>query len=337
MRQQSTTMRDVAQHAGVSVQTVSHVVNGTGNISDETRQRVLRTIEELNYRRNPIARSMRTRQTRMIALIILNISNPVLSLIASTIEAAAYAQGYHVLLYNTGLDMARERDYLNEIGDRRADGVIIVNTMDRASTARLVEQNVPAVLIDCAQPNSPLPTVSVDNLQAAYAATEHLLTLGHRRIAHISGTPGVEIAHQREMAYLQAMEAHGMAYRRVVPSGSIQWGFRNGYNAMNELLRDAEPPTAVFAASDELAIGAYRALAEAGMRVPHDISIMGFDNIEASAYTTPPLTTVNQPFLQLGQEAFSLLMRMLDGEQANPSNVLLPAEIVIRESTGAPP
>lgn len=337
MRHQSATMRDVALHAGVSVQTVSYVVNGTGNISEETRLRVLRAIEELNYRRNPIARSMRTHQTRMIALIVLEIANPVLSLIASTIEAAAYAQDYHVLLYNTGLDPARERIYLNEIGDRRADGAIIVNVIDRQVTAQLSDERVPAVLIDCPTPDSPLPTVSVDNLRGAYAATQHLLDLGHRRIAHIAGSRDIAIARERERAYRQALDDGGVAYQRVIFSDNIEWSYESGYTAMKTLLADPEPPTAVFAASDAMAIGAYRALAEYGLRVPDDMSLVGFDNIEASAFTTPPLTTVHQPFLELGQAAFGLLHRMLDGEPLAAPNVLLPADIIVRESTGAPP
>lgn len=334
MRDSSPTMRDVAKHSGVSVQTVSHVVNQTGNISDDTRQRVMRSIDELNYRRNPIARSMRTRETRMIALIILDISNPVLSLIASTIESAAYAQDYHVLLYNTGHDPAREQDSLSEIGNRRADGVIIVNTINRDNMAQLNAEGVPTVLIDSPILSSPVPVVSVDNSAGAQMATQHLIDLGHRRIAHIAGSRDLGIARQRESAYAQAMDENGLDYRRVVYAHSIQWGYESGYAAMRELLTDDAPPTAIFAASDALAIGAYRALAEAGLRVPDDISVIGFDNIEASAFTTPPLTTVNQPFTELGHEAFSLLLNMLDGKAKNPPNVLLPAEIILRESTG---
>lgn len=336
MRDTTPTMRDVARDCGVSVQTVSHVVNRTGNISDETRQRVLESIERLNYRRNPIARSMRTRQTGMIALIILDISNPVLSLIASTIESLAYEQDYHVLLYNTGHNPAREQAYLDEIGNRRADGVIIVNTINRDNMAQLTADGVPTVLIDSPILSSPVPVVSVDNSAGAYAATCHLLDLGHRRIAHIAGSRDLGIARQREQAYTKAIADSGLPYRRVVYAHSIQWGYESGYTAMRELLRDDEPPTAVFAASDALAIGAYRALAEAGLRVPDDISVVGFDNIEASAYTTPPLTTVHQPFSELGNAAFSLLLKMLDGGVRHPSNILLPAEIIFRESTGAP-
>lgn len=334
MRDHSPTMRDVAKHSGVSVQTVSHVVNRTGNISDETRHRVMQAIDELNYRRNPIARSMRTRQTRMIALIILDISNPVLSLIASTIESAAYEQDYHVLLYNTAHDPVREEAYLNEIGSRRADGVIIVNTINRENMTKFTAEGVPAVLIDSPFLASPMPVVSVDNSAGSYAATKHLIELGHRRIAHIAGSRDLGIALQREQSYAQALADSGLTYQRVVYAHSIQWGYESGYTAMRQLLMDDEPPTAVFAASDALAIGAYRALAEAGLRVPDDISVIGFDNIEASAFTTPPLTTVHQPFTELGHEAFSLLLAMLDGGVRQPSNVLLPAEIVYRESTG---
>jgi DNA-binding LacI/PurR family transcriptional regulator len=336
MRQPIPTMRDVAQHAGVSVQTVSHVVNRTGNISAETRDRVQRSIEVLNYRRNPIARSMRTRKTCMIALMVMDITNPVLSLIASTIEAAAYGQDYNVLLYNTGLDPARELIYLHEIGDRRADGVIIINAIERPHTLMLHEQHIPAVLIDCPTPSYPLPTVSVDNFEGAYAATKHLINLGHQRIAHLGGAQDLEIARQRANAYLAALEHAGMTYRNVLPALSVQWGYESGYLAMSRLLRDAEQPTAVFAASDELAIGAYRALAEHNLSVPNDISVVGFDNIEASAYTTPSLTTVNQPFSALGHEAFRLLLALLDGE-VQGANVILPAELVLRHSTARAP
>ena len=333
MPRETATMRDVAEHAGVSVQTVSYVVNQTGSISDETRDRVLRSIEALNYRRNPIARSMRTRKTGLIALVVMDITNPVLSKIASSIESAAYERGYNVLLYNTGLNASRESVYLNEIGDRRADGVIIINAIDRQNAADLKAEHVPAVLIDCPSPTSPIPTVSVDNFQGAYAATQYLVDLGHRRIAHIAGAAGLEIARQREAAYLSALDDAGLHYRNVISAQNIQWGYESGYNAMRELLDADARPTAVFAASDELAIGAYRAIAESGLRIPQDISVVGFDNIEASAYTTPPLTTVHQPFADLGIEALTLLLEMLYKDNSEVSSVLLPAQLVIREST----
>jgi LacI family repressor for deo operon, udp, cdd, tsx, nupC, and nupG len=335
-KRDSATMRDVAEHAGVSVQTVSYVVNQTGSISDETRDRVQRSIEALNYRRNPIARSMRTRKTRMIALIILDITNPVLSLIASTIESEAYAQDYHVLLYNTAHNPARELAYLNEIGSRRADGVIIVNTINRENMERLTAEGVPTVLVDSPILSSPVPVVSVDNSAGAYAATRHLIDLGHRRIAHIAGSRDLGIARERALAYTQALNDSRLSYQRIVYADSIQWGYESGYSAMHQLLAEDNPPTAVFAASDALAIGAYRALAELGLRVPDDMSVVGFDNIEASAFTTPPLTTVHQPFSELGSEAFSLLLSMLDGNQRRLANVLLPAEIVFRGSTEVP-
>lgn len=332
MRNSTPTMRDVANHAGVSVQTVSCVINETGNISDETRSRVQRSIEALNYKRNAIARSMRTRRTRMIALLVMDITNPVLSAIASTVEAAAYARNYTVLLYNTGLDPAREQDYVDSIGDRRADGVIMVNAIGREHALQLVKNRIPTVIIDSVT-DSPLPTVSVDNFRGAYLATEHLISLGHRRIAHIAGSPRLEVARQREAGYFAALADHNLGYQQSMPSDRVQWGYEHGYTAMRDLLQHDPRPTAVFAASDDLAIGAYRALAEAGLRVPEDMSVVGFDNTEAAAYTTPPLTTIHQPFAELGERAFLLLLGILENENATPANVVLPPELVARGST----
>ncbi len=332
MPRQMPTMRDVALHAGVSIQTVSCVINETGTISDETRHRVFQSIELLKYKRNPIARSMRTRQTRMIALLVMDITNPVLSVIASTVEAAAYARGYNVLLYNTGLNAEREQAYLGSMSDSRADGVIIVNAIDPASALHLWNNYIPTVLIDCTAPGD-VPLVSIDNVEGGYLATRHLIERGHQRIAHIAGSPTLEIVRQREAGYLRAIEEFGLAYRKTVPSHSLQWGYQIGYNATKSLLHDTPRPTALFAASDELAIGAYRALAEAGLCIPGDMSVVGFDNIEAAAFTTPPLTTIHQPFQELGERAFSLLLNLLDGGEPDEPTGLLPPRLLIREST----
>jgi|FLYN01.1.fsa_nt_gi DNA-binding LacI/PurR family transcriptional regulator len=330
------TMRDVAQLAGVSVQTVSHVVNHTGHISLETRDRVFKAIEQLNYRRNPIARSMRTRQTRLIALLVLDITNPVLSTIASEVEAAAYAEDYNVLLYNVGQDARREQTYMETVAERLVDGLIIVNAVDREHTFALVEQgSVPTVLIDSlAAPT--IPSVSVDNFKAGYVATQYAIELGHRRIAHISGALSLEVARQRRNGYLQAISDYQLDYQQVISPLNDRWDYQSGYRAMCDLLASDPPPTAVFAAGDQMAIGAYRALAEAGLNVPGDISVIGFDDIEAASYTIPPLTTIRQPLDQLARRAFDLLLNLLDGQQPETIQVFLEPELIVRQSTGAP-
>lgn len=328
------TMRDVARLAGVSVQTVSCVVNGKGDISDETRARVLDAIDRLDYRRDPIARSLRTRRTRLIALLVLDITNPVLSVIASAVEAAAYAQDYNVILHDVRMDADRERNYLQAAADGLIDGLIVVNALARAPTFALLQAGrVPAVLIDCLEETVNLPSVCVDNFQGAYLATAHAAALGHERIAHIAGAESHEIARLRTRGYLQALEDHGLGYRCVVATPTERWDYQAGYEAMRQLLRGDPHPTAVFAASDQMAIGAYRAIAEASLRVPGDISLIGFDDIDAAAYTAPPLTTVRQPFAELAGRAVALLLQIIGGDTPASTRVVLPPELVVRQST----
>lgn len=330
-------MREVAQLANVSVQTVSCVVNGTGSISEETRERVLQAIAQLNYRRDPIARSMRTGRTQLIGLLVLDITNPVLSLIASAVEAEAYARGYSVLLYNVSLDKRREHAYLEAVAERLVDGLVIVNAVDRDKTfAEIQRSHIPTVLVDCLA--TPLiPSVSVDNRQGAYLAVRHLIELGHRRIAHLSGAPALEVARHRIEGYRRALADHGLDYVQIVNPVNNRWDYRSGYLATQSLLQSAPPPTALFAASDQMAIGAYRALAEAGVRVPDDVSVVGFDDIEAASYITPPLTTVRQPFEEIGQRALSLLFELLSDQQPVTTQIVLPPELVLRQSTGGAP
>ncbi len=334
MATKAPTMRDVAQLAGVSVQTVSCVINGTGSISEKTRNQVLTAIRQLDYRRDPIARSMRTGQTCLIGLLVLDITNPVLSVIASAVEAAAYAASYNVILRNIGEDARREQAYLEAAANRLVDGLVMVNAVDRARTFAFLEENrIPTVLIDyLATPR--IPSVSMDNFQGAYLATQHLIELGHRRIAHVCGdTTLVELARQRELGYLRALSDHGLTYRLIEAPSSQRWDYQAGYDAMREILRREPLPTAVFTASDQMAIGAYRALAETGLRVPEDMSVVGFDDIDAAAFALPPLTTIRQPFVEMASQAIALLLQILNGPQPDSTQILLPPELIIRAST----
>ncbi len=339
MAAKTPTMKDVARLAGVSVQTVSCVVNGTGSISVHTRQRVMRAIDELNYRPDPIARSMRTRQTRLIGLLVLDITNPVHSVIAEAVEAAAHASGYKVILYNVSNSPERERESLEAVAEGLVDGLVIVNSVDREQTLRfLAEEQIQSVLIDC-ETDSTVPTVMVDNLRAGYVATEHLIRLGHRRIAHISGSAPMIISQQRLEGYRRALADYGLNYERVVYllKASWDWDFASGYRAMRELLADDPRPTAVFASSDQMAIGAYRAIVEAGLRIPQDISVVGFDDIEAAAYATPPLTTIRQPFTDMAASAVATLLKLIDGQRIEAPSHVLPFELVVRGSTAEAP
>jgi DNA-binding LacI/PurR family transcriptional regulator len=327
------TMRDVAEMAGVSVQTVSCVVNGTGSISTPTRRRVLKAINTLNYRRDSLARSMRTRQTNIIGLMVLDIINPVLSILASAVENAANAHGYRVMLHNTGMKANREWESLEASVQGLVDGLIIVNMVEKASILRfLEEERIHAVVIDCL-PNANVPSVRVDNTMAAYIATEHAIGLGHRQIAHVTGSSQLSLAEERIEGYLKALSAYGLSYQRLIISETERWDYSSGYAAMRDLLQDAPVPTAVFFASDQMAIGAYRAIIEAGLRVPDDISIIGFDDIEAASFSVPSLTTIRQPFTQMASSAFDLLLDLISGNEVGSPQLVLPPELIVRGST----
>ena len=327
------TMRDVADKAGVSIQTVSAVVNGKDGISQQTRNRVLDIIQQLNYKRDPIARSMRTGQTGLIGLFVQDITNPVLSKLASYVEAKVSDQEFNVVLYNASADAHKEQSYLELATNRLIDGLIVVNAVDQGRTIAILEKaSIPVVFIE-SLPTQTLSTVSTDDTQGAYLATEHLIQLGHTKIAHISGTPTVEITKRRIHGYRQALADHGINFHKIVSPASMYWDYRAGYNSMKALLKDDTRPTAVFSASDELAIGAYRALYESGLSIPEDVSMVGYDDIEASAFATPPLTTIQQPFVDMASNAVDLLFNIIRDRQNEVAQIMLPPELIVRQST----
>lgn len=335
MASKPATMKDVAKLAGVSIQTVSYVVNATGSISASTRTRVLDAISALNYRPDVIARSMRTRRTHLIGLLVLDITNPVHSRIAHAVESAAYARGYKVILYNISQDPDRERESLEASVEGLVDGLIIVNSVDRERTLEFLRhEGANGVLIDSLA-SSDIPSVMVDNFAAAYAATAHLITLGHRRIAHIAGWEPHSIAQQRADGYRRALADHGLDYVCVgkALAESWSWDFKAGYEGMQQVLAHQAYPTAVFAASDQMAIGAYRAIAEAGLRIPDDVSVVGFDNLEVAAYTVPPLTTIHQPFEKMATDAVKLLVKLIKRQRIDKPQEVLPFELIVRGST----
>ncbi len=333
MASKPATMKDVARVAGVSIQTVSCVVNQTGAISPETRMRVLEVVEQLQYHRDPIARSMRTRQTGLIALLVSSIANPVLAKLASEVESKTAAENYSVILHNLASDRYREESSLEVVSNRLVDGVIIVNAVDGARAIRVLEAaRIPAVMIDYL-PGSSIPNVMADNLAGGYLATWHLIKLGHRKIAHLLGSTTHGVARQRYEGYMKALDEFGLEYRLTITPTGNSWGYAEGYESARQALNHSEPPTAIFASSDQMAIGAYRAIAEAGLRVPDDISVVGFDNTDAARFASPPLTTVHQPNEELAATAVALLVEMMGGKQPETTEVVLPVRLVTRQST----
>ncbi|MCL4265380.1 MAG: LacI family transcriptional regulator [Anaerolineae bacterium] len=340
------TLRDVAQRAHVSTSTVSRVLNNiTTNIpiSDETRQRVLQAAQEVGYKPNMAARQLARQQSfDLICVIVPHASPSVLThpfymSVVQGIARTCQQQGYAVTLYfadtNTPDSQTLERDY-GRILDIPANGVILTTTyLDEQYVPRLLADNITFVHIGHLSGDTPPTThfVDVDNVLGGRLATEHLLQKGHQRIATITGNLTMPAGQDRLHGYQTAMQQAGLS---VPPAWIVPGTFDpdSGYAGMQQLLALSPRPTAVFAASDAMAIGAMQAIQEAGLTIPGDIVLVGFDDLPQAAHTTPPLTTVQQPTARLGEIAAELLLAQVTAVPA-PPHIILQPHLIIRDST----
>lgn len=327
-------MKDVARAANVSIQTVSAVVNDKPEITLETRERVLAAINQLGYRPYKVARSLRTRSTNTIAIILSDITNPFFSTVVSIAEDYAHSAGYSLILYNTHYDGERERYYCQAVLERWIDGLLFVSTLDHVNGLDMVQKaGVPVVALDRIPDDYIGPSVTLDNVKAGRLAAEHLLELGHTRFAHISGPLDLRLSRERQRGFQEAIGARGLDLGPCIP-GDDNWSGASGYRAMQSLLELAARPTAVFAANDRMAIGAMRAIAERGLRIPQDISVVGVDDIELAALHNPSLTTVAQSLTDVATQAVQILLEILKGKDHSQTQVVLDAVLKVRESTG---
>jgi LacI family transcriptional regulator len=329
------TIYDVARLAGVSTATVSRSLNGTGQIAPGTRAAIDAAVEQLGYRPNTIARSLVTKSTQTIALLLPDITNPFYAALVSGIQQRALEAGYTMLLCTTEGDPEREEQYLSVLRAKQVDGALVdglVLPPDRV--ARFVADGFPIVCLDRDVDSASVPLVQVDNRLGAKLATEHLLSLGHTRVAHVAGAPELGISEQRVAGYREALAEAGIEPDpALVAVGSFT--VEGGYEAAKSLLADG-PPTAVFAANDLSAIGVLNAIAESGRRVPADVSVVGFDDLHLSAYTTPPLTTIHQPALEIAERAMQLLLDLSNGRKVRRLRHVLEPALVVRGSTAPP-
>lgn len=331
-------IKDIAERAGVSVATVSRALSGSSLVTDETRKRVNALARELNYRPNVSARNLRTRRSMSVLLVVRDVGNPFYLEILKGVEATAREAGYAVLMGNTENDPDREVEYFNMLRDGHADGMILMTGKlpppQPGESADL--SHLPVVIALEMIEGSGFPHVQIDNVAAAQAAVEHLVALGHRRIAHIAGPlPEVMALHRRE-GYRAAMKAAGLE----IPEGYEVRGdylLESGEARAADLFALAEPPTAIFAANDEMAYGAIHALRRLGRNVPGDVSVVGFDDLYLSKAFYPPLTTVSQPRADIGRTAMSQLLNVLsDGDVGAEPAIVLPTTLNIRGSTAPP-
>jgi LacI family transcriptional regulator len=335
-RSKPTTMREVAALAGVSVQTVSAVVNGKPGITEETTARVQEIVQHLGYRPDYTARSLRSGRRRTIALFVSNVANSVLGRMASAAEDYAYANDYNLVLYNTHDDAEREMSYVNTAAQRSVDGVLFVAAnQPHRGTDILAAAGIPAVIIDRIPEGYTGPTVGLDNVKAGRLAAEHLLSLGHTRLAHIAAPTGQRLSRERRLGFIQMIESAGIADEVRVEKVE-DFGCQPGYDAMQHLLRQSPIPTGLFAATDLTAIGAMHAIREAGLSVPDDISVVGLDNVDVAAFQNPPLTTIRQFLTQLATLGVQMLLDILAGNEPSPAQVVLEPALVVRQSTAPP-
>lgn len=327
------TIREVASLAGVSTTTVSHVINNTRFVSAEVRQRVLDAMAELNYRPNVLARSLRRGETNTLGLILPDSANPFFAEIGRAIEDAAFEAGYNVILGNSENQLAKEQVYVDVLIKKQVDGLIFVATGNQSpSLDHLIHNRLPLVVVDRRLSNVEVDTVLTDNLFGGLSATHHLLELGHRRIACITGPSNLTPSAERVIGYRRALEEYGVG----IDEGLILRGDfhpSSGYATTVELIRSRSRPTAIFACNDMMAIGALRALSEAGLQVPQDCSLVGFDDIELASYTTPPLTTIRQDKNAIAKAAVNLLLERIADPDLPARTRILPTQLISRLST----
>lgn len=335
-RKNGATIVDIARKLGVSAMTVSRALTGSAEVSEKTRQKVVRCAEQLGYRPNRWARSLVTRRSSIVGVVIPDIAHSYFAEITRGIEEEVEKAGYDLLLCHSCLDPRKEETEIETLLGSRVEGLIVASEQPERSPqvfVRLKESGIPFVLVDRFFPGRDFPAVRVDDLGVGRLATEHLIELGHRRIAHIRG-PRLSPASLRYRGYLETLRKHGIAASEEhIVRGHFD--IESGRDAMNKLLQLSPPPTAVFAANDPMAIGAVYACREAGLAIPEDISIVGAGNIEGAHHPNPFLTTVDWPRIELGRTAARLLMASIaDPEHAQPPVQTFAPRLLSRQSTG---
>jgi LacI family transcriptional regulator len=329
------TIREVAESAGVSYATVSHVINNTRIVSPETRERVLAAMDALNYRPNMLARSLRQGKTNTLGLVLPDSANPFFAEISRSIEDEAFKKGYSVFLCNTELDTERELFYVDVLSKKQVDGIIFIAAGDQADSLDfLLHRNLPVVMIDRNVPSVELDAVLTDNQLGGFLATRHLLDLGHTRIACIAGPSSITPSSERIIGYRKALEQVGLPYNEdLVMRGDYH--AQSGLEITHSILMMNPRPTAIFALNDLMALGALRAAAEAGCSVPKDLAVIGYDDLELSRFTNPPLSTIAQPKKEVGVQAVNLLIERITQKNRPPTRLVLPPELIVRRSTQA--
>lgn len=324
-------IQEVAKQARVSVATVSRVLNGQNTVSEKTRKKVEEAIRKLNYEPSMLGRNLRNSESRLFLILIPSISNPFYLEIIKGIEAVAISQDYNILLCETDSNPEKENIFFDLVRKKMADGLISMDpTVNIETLKNLSEKHA---IIQCSEyeEGSGIPYVTIDNEEASYRAVKHLIQIGHKKIALINSDEKYLYARQRKMGYLRALGEYGITLNSQYIILTQHLGFENGQYAMRKILNLHDRPTAVFAVSDLLAIGALKEINTFGLQVPSDIAVVGFDKIDFSNMTNPTLTTIAQPMHKMGTVAAKMLIDKMNGKEVE--SIILDHELVVREST----
>jgi LacI family transcriptional regulator len=329
------TMKEVAENAEVSIATVSRVINDSGYVSPDLEERVREAMESLNYQPSSLARSLRRKETLTIGVLIPQLDHPFFSTLCFAIEKSLFAKGYRALICSAEEDRDKEHAYIEMLVRQRVDGVIIVPTGHSIENIRmLLSQRVPIIMVDRDMPEVDVSKVLTDNRHGGYVGTRYLLEQGHRNIGVI-GTPSYsEPMHDRIRGVRAALNEYNIDARPdLMVTGTVQQ-FEMGYNTTRQFFQQPDPPSAIFALTDVIAIGVMHAAARAGLKLPGDLSIMGFDDIPMASYVIPTLTTVAQPIYEMGETAAELMLRHI--QQKIPAETRnLKTTLHTRESTAS--
>jgi len=328
-------IKDIARVAGVSHSTVSRALRNSPLVNPKTTRQIQRIARDLGYQPSAVARGLVNRKTRTIGVVVTTIADPFVSEVVIGLELAANDHGYSVFLANSNADPAREKSVVHSFAERRVDGIVVTSSRVGALyTPLLVQMMVPIVLINNQHPGQFVHSVMIDNVPASREATDHLIGLGHRRIAYVGDRYGHQSDAERLAGYREALGRGALPFLpELVAQGDGKP--EGGILAMDKLLALSDPPTAVFCYNDMTALGVLRSARGHGLQVPADVSLVGFDDLFLASYTQPQLTTVRQPMQRMGRMALESLLKLISG-QPSAQAVKVPAELIVRESTAPP-
>lgn len=327
------TIKDVAKLAGVSTTTVSHVINKTRTVAEDTTRLVLDAIKQLNYSPSAVARSLKINTTKSIGMIVTTSEAPYFAEIIHAVEEHCYRQGYSLFLCNTQNQTEKLKNHLEMLAKKRVDGILVMCSEYTGSSLDLLTNysNLPMVVMDWGPNNEHTDIIQDNSFNGGYLAGKYLIENGHRKISIIAGELTKTTAQTRYDGFAQALNEAGL---KINPHWVTEGFFEpeDGYECMNKILIQDELPTAVFCCNDIMALGAISAITEKGLSVPDDISVIGYDNIHASRFYAPPLTTIHQSKSRLGVMAITLLFNRINGSSDQPTHIEIHPELVVRKS-----